>query len=62
MKYGALEAVAAIEHGEHHLVDVRWNNSYDGSTKWHPLSDEKDSRLREGVFPLQAGYRVREGE
>ena len=58
MKYGALEAVRAIEEGRIDTVDVRWRNSYDGSTRWSPMGG--GSPLEQGVFPLQAEYRVRE--
>lgn len=58
-KYGALEAVRAIEEGRHKLIEVRWRNAYDGETAWHQLEFEK-GMLREGIFPLQAEYRIRE--
>lgn len=61
-RFGALEAVRAIEEGRHSLVEVRWNNAYDGSTRWHQLDagENRGSPLSEGVFPLQAEYRVRD--
>lgn len=62
-RFGALEAVRAIEEGRHSLVEVRWRNAYDGSMRWHKLSTEGSvpgSPFSEGVFPLQAEYRVRD--
>lgn len=62
-RYGALEAVRAIEEGRYSLVEVRWRNAYDGPMGWHKLSTESSvpcTPFSQGVFPLQAEYRVRD--
>lgn len=62
-RFGALEAVRAIEEGRHALVEVRWRNAYDGPLSWHKLSAEANTPVTpfsQGVFPLQAEYRVRD--
>ena len=39
-------------------IEMRWLNSYDGSTKWH-LMDEEVGLLAVGFFPFQAEYRIK---
>lgn len=41
-----------------HQIEMKWDNAYDGSTKWHKLFDEP-SMARYGMFPHQAKYRIK---
>jgi hypothetical protein len=41
-------------------IEMRWTNSYDGDTKWRPLTFQRPP-YNLGWFPYQADYRFRKG-